>query len=154
MEASVSRSFDEIEAALNALTPNDFDNAYANADGIDQLYTLTNELMVLPEPERAIPVMFRVIENLADSDLGSPGPLVHTLERMRGRYEDELVASIKRKPTCLSIWMVNRLLNVVQTSEQRQAYLTLLGLAAKHHAASEQARQDAQSFIDYQTDAA
>src|SRR5439155_10043350 len=36
---------------------------------------------------------------LSVADLGSPGPLVHTLERMRGHYERELVESIKRRPT-------------------------------------------------------
>ena len=33
-----------------------------------------------------------------DVDLGSPGPLVHTLERLHG-YEDELMRSVRRQPS-------------------------------------------------------
>jgi hypothetical protein len=40
--------------------------------------------------------MFNVMERPPDADLGSPGPLVHTLERWRG-YEPELVNSVRRR---------------------------------------------------------
>ena len=39
-----------------------------------------------------------VMERLPDVDLGSPGPLVHTLERLHG-YENELMRSVRRQPS-------------------------------------------------------
>ena len=88
---------------------------------------------------------------LSVADLGSPGPLVHTLERMRGHYERELVESIKRRPTPRAIWMVNRILNGTRVPEQRQFYMDLLRFAAEHPSAPEVARYEAQHFIQYQS---
>jgi hypothetical protein len=56
--------------------------------------------------------MFRTMERLDGVELGTPGPLVHTLETWRGGYEKLLAESARRKPTSLSVWMVNRILNV------------------------------------------
>src|SRR5258705_11493488 len=110
------RTFDQILADFAALKPSDFDN---EAAGVHKLYGLTDELMALPQPERAIPAMFDVMERMPDIEMGTPGPLVHTLEQMDGRYEHELVESIKRKPAALTIWMVNRILNATRDLEQR-----------------------------------
>jgi len=89
-----------------------------------------------------------------DSDLGSPGPLVHTLERMRGHYESELVESVRRRPTPLAVWMVNRVLNATRAPEQRQIYLDLLRIVAEHPTASDKAQEEARRFIEHQTHAA
>lgn len=142
------RTFDQILADFAALKPSDFDN---EAAGVDMLYGLTDELMALPQPERAIPAMFGVMERMPDVEMGTPGPLVHTLEQMRGRYESELVHSIKRKPTALTIWMVNRILNGTRSPEQRQFYMDLLRSAAEHPTAPESARRQAHDFIEHQT---
>src|SRR3954468_10393913 len=128
------RTFEQVVADLAALKPEDFDFMRPDSNGPARLNTLADELMTLPQPERAVRPMFDVMERMPESDLGSPGPLVHTLEQMRGHYESELVESIKRKPTPLAIWMVNRILNATQAREQRQAYLDLLQLAAEHRA--------------------
>src|SRR5437773_2057684 len=79
----------------------------------------------------------RVMERMPDTEMGAPGPLVHALERMSGRYENELVESIKRKPTPLAIWMVNGILNGTRSREQRQYYMDLLRFAVDHPAATE-----------------
>lgn len=73
-------------------------------------------------PEAVAPVL-RFMEAHADWDLGSPGPLVHFVERFLGRgYEDELVASIERTPTPHTSWMLNRLING-ELDPQRKARL-------------------------------
>ena len=138
------RTLDQILADFAALKPSDFDN---EAEGVHKLYGLTDELMALPQPERAIPALFGVMERMPDTEMGSPGPLVHTLEQMRGHYEQELVESIKRQPTSLTVWMVNRILNVTRDSRQRQIYLDLLRVAAEHPAAPESVRDEAKDFI-------
>jgi hypothetical protein len=145
------RSYEQIVADLAALKPEDFDFMRPDSDGPERLIALTDELMTLPQPERAVRPMFDVMERMPESDLGSPGPLVHTLEKMRGRYESELVESIKRRPTPLAVWMINRILNATRSPEQRQIYLDLLRFAAKHPTAPESARREAQGFIEHQT---
>jgi hypothetical protein len=148
------RTFDQILDGFAALKPEDFDYMRTDSDGMDQLDALTDELMTLPKPERGIRAMFDLMERLPDSDLGSPGPLVHTLERMRGHYESELVESVRRRPTPLAVWMVNRVLNATRAPEQRQIYLDLLRIVAEHPTASDKAQEEARRFIEHQTHAA
>ena len=146
-------TFEQIVADLAALKPEDFDFMRPDSDGPERLNALTDELMTLPQPERAVRPMFDVMERMPESDLGSPGPLVHTLEQMRGHYESELVESIKRRPTPLAVWMVNRILNATRSPEQRQFYMDLLRFATEHPTAPESARRQAHGFIEYQTKA-
>jgi len=142
------RTFDQILAELAALKASDFDDEFA---GLEKLNGLTDELMAQPQPERAIPALFAVMERMPATEMGTPGPLVHTLERMRGRYEQELVESIKRQPAGLSIWMVNRILNGTRDSRQRQIYLDLLRIAAEHPKAPEFVKHEAEGFIQHQS---
>lgn len=142
------RTFEQVMADFAALQPSDFDN---EAAGVCKLYELTDELMALPQPERAIPALFDVMERMPDVEMGTPGPLVQTLEQMRGCYERELVESIKRQPTDLTVWMVNRILNVTRDQEQREFYMDLLRFAAEHPAAREFTRDRAHEHIKYQT---
>ena len=148
------RTFDQILAGLAALKAEDFDCHTPGFDGNERLHELTEELMTLPQPERGVPALFDVMERMPEADLGSPGPLVHTLERMRGHYERELVESIKRRPSPTAIWMVNRILNATRVPEQRKFYMDLLRFAAEHPAAPESARHEAEHFIEYQSGAA
>jgi len=147
----MSRTFDQILAELADLKASDFDNEYA---GLEKLHGLTDDLMALPQPERAIPAMFGVMERMPDVEMGTPSPLVHTLEQMRGRYESDLVESIKWQPAGLSVWMVNRILNATRDLEQRQFYMDLLRFAAEHPKAPESIRHEAKRFIQHQSRAA
>ncbi|WP_009964708.1 hypothetical protein [Verrucomicrobium spinosum] len=146
----MARTYEQILEAFDALTYEDFDCIPRNSNGIGTLYELTEELMALPQPERAIRPMFDLMERLPASDLGSPGPLVHALEKMAGRYEAELVESIRRKPTTLSVWMVNRILNVTSKPRQREFYLELLRLVIEHPEVSQTEQDQAQRFIEHQ----
>ena len=145
------RTFDQLLAELAALKASDFDDEFA---GLDKLRGLTDELMAQPQPERAIPTLFAVMERMPDTEMGTPGPLVHTLERMRGHYEHELAQSVKRQPANLSVWMVNRILNGTRDSRQRQIYLDLLRIAAEHPTAPDSVRHEAEHFIQHQSRAA
>jgi hypothetical protein len=115
------------------------------------LRDLTNALLQLPHPERAISELFAVMERLPDSDLGTPGPLVHTLERLKG-YEEELISSVRRLPTPLAVWMLNRILNTPLPRDQRAHYLQLLQHAARHPTAPSEATSSAEDFIERQNE--
>jgi hypothetical protein len=99
--------------------------------------------------ECVIPHMFSVLERFPEADLGSPGPLVHELEAIPG-YERELKNSLARKPTDLTVWMANRILNAAATQEMRSAWLNELRLALRHPLATASARESAQEFLEYQ----
>ena len=144
-------TYEEIVAGFRALQTGDFDYKNINARGWERLEELTGALMSVPDPEKAIPEMFSVMERLPDADLGSPGPLVHTMERWGGSYERELVSSVRRCPSMLSVWMVNRILNTDLPEDNRRSYMSLLNEAATHPAASETVREEARGFIEFQT---
>lgn len=143
-------TYEEIIAGFRALQASDFDFNNANARGWERLAELTDALKGVPDAEKAIPEMFSLIERLPDAELGSPGPLVHTMERWRGGHEHELVNSVRRRPLTLSVWMVNRILNTDLPDETRRSYMSLLNEAATHPAASETVREDARRFIEFQ----
>lgn len=107
----MSRSLEQIVADLGALAEDYFDYNGAAMRGPECLDGICTDVLKLPVPSAAFPELFRLMERLSGSDLGSPGPLVHTMEKHIGCYEDSLAASIHRKPTTLTVWMVNRILN-------------------------------------------
>lgn len=136
-------TYEEVISGLHALRAEDF------ADYVpEQLDQLTDALLQLPSPERAVPELFALMERLSDSDLGTPGPLVHTLERMDSA--NELIASIRRRPTAHTVWMVNRILNTDMPKELRRFYLDLLASVTRHPEANESAQDCAEDFLEFQ----
>jgi truncated hemoglobin YjbI len=115
----------------------------------EQLDQLTDAVMEMPSPERAIPELFALVKRLPHSDFGAPGPIVHTLERMD--YTEELIASIRRRPTRLAVHMVNRILNARLSPERRKFFLELLAFAATHPNADESAQDAAEHYIEFQS---
>jgi hypothetical protein len=113
---------------------------------------LTDALAATPggPPAASIPELFGVMERMPDADLGSPGPLVHTLEAWRG-YETELIRSVRRRPSLLSVWMVNRILNTDLPSDSRHSYLSLLNEAATRSDVPKAVRESAREFLELQT---
>ena len=86
---------------------------------------------------------------MPDADLGSPGPLVHTLEALKG-YEAELIRSVRRSPSRLSVWMVNRILNTDLPSYTRESYMSLLNEAVTRSDVPRAVREDARDFVSFQ----
>lgn len=148
----MARSIDEIASEFDALTARNFDLWNEDANGTEKLHQLTEELHELGLPESAANLMFRFIERLDGSDLGSPGPLVHTLEKAPG-YEEQLFESVERKPTPLNLWMINRILKVTTKIHKRRKLIALLRQAVSHSLASEETRRDAEDFLKYQDEA-
>ena len=144
-------TYEQIIAGLRTLQPSDFDDNNVEARGRERLYELTDALVATPggPPEAAIPELFGVMERMPDADLGSPGPLVHTLEALKG-YEAELIRSVRRSPSLLSVWMVNRILNTDLPSATRDSYMSLLNEAATRSDVPRAVRDDARGFVQLQ----
>lgn len=133
---------------LRALTADDFDYEDPESDGWEQLRLLCDELQERGAVMDCADEMFALMERLDGVDLGSPGPLVHALESTGAAYEPLLQASVERKPSPLSVWMVNRILNADRADHQ--SWLDLLALAADHPLASSQTHADARDFLAHQ----
>lgn len=141
----MGRSLKSVLTDLDLLSPEDFDDGQP---GLERLGELCDELAELNQPERAAPAMFAFAERMGDADLGSPGPLVHTLEQWRGLYEQSLMVSLRRQPTPCTVWMLNRLLNAPST--QRSAWLSLLRDVAVHPQATPETKAQAKDFLRFQ----
>jgi hypothetical protein len=135
-----------IISGLRRLSPLDFDSNNVNSDGRERLYELTDAVQRLPAPDAAIPEMFGVMERMPDVDLGSPGPLVHTLEAIAG-YQPHLADSVRRQPSLLSVWMVNRILNTDIPEERREFWMVLLQDSADRSDTPEAVRKDVLRLI-------
>lgn len=144
--------YEEIITGLRTLRPSDFDYNNIEARGWERLSELTDALMGMPggPPEAAISELFGVMERMPEADLGSPGPLVHTLEALKG-YEVELMRSVRRSPSLLSVWMINRILNTDVRSDLRQSYMSLLNQAATRPEVPKTVRDDARDFFELQS---
>lgn len=130
----------EIELGNIEFTDNDADMEMMN-DFIEQLEKLPNQ-------RDAIPSIFRFFENNHDKDLGSPGPLVHFLESDID-YQEELKKSIDRKPTVLTVWMANRIINGV-TEIEGKVWLDKLRSVCNNARADSPTKASAKEFIEYQ----
>ncbi len=143
------RDIHEIKVDFAALTESDFDLSNEQSDGMERLYELTDELRELNQPSDVAETILEFIERLDAYDLGSPGPLVHTLEKLPN-YEEHLYRSVERLPTPLTMWMVNRILNVTEDEAKRERWLLLLRQSLIHLLASAETKRNARHFMDFQ----
>jgi hypothetical protein len=142
------RPLDDIAADFDSLTIADFDESSTTANGWERLYELCDEMLAINDVAACAPTMFAVMERLDQSRLGTPGPLVQTLENWRGGYESFLAESLRRKPSPLTVWMVNRIPNV--NPPDAATWIGQLQSVAEHPAASDEAKRMAAHFLDYQ----
>ena len=91
------------------------------ADSMDLAYKLTDELSGLPDGLDAVDPILRLMEEHPTFDFGCPGPLADFVETFYQRgYEDRLCASIRRRPTPHTVWMLNRIINGAEGSVRSQ----------------------------------
>jgi hypothetical protein len=145
----MARPIHEIIADFASFQSSDFDLGKVDSQGADRLSDLVGELFETPNPEQAMDAMFRMMESLPESDLGTPGPLVHGLEKFKD-YETQLAESVRRTPAPLSVWMINRILNTALPRERRKFWLSLLEESLARPEISERLREDIQGFLDHQ----
>jgi hypothetical protein len=143
---------EELRTALDELTESDFDPWNRMARGKETLRELCAHLAMLPTAEAA-PMILEFIERFASPtrfdaryDLGTPGPLVRTLESLPG-YESFLVESIRRAPAPLTIWMVNRILNESRGTMRYCVFLGVLRGVLDHPSSPPEIKEEALSCL-------
>ena len=89
--------------------------------------------------------LLRLMERHPLTDFGSPGPIVHFVERFYQKgYEEELLLSLKRMPTLHTVWMLNRLIN---GTDQAEVYLELLKEISENASYDKEIREEALHFL-------
>lgn len=155
----MQRTFAAIVADLDSLTAADFDLNSIHASGMERLGRMMDELAATASAAEAAPIILGFIERVTARELppgsyefGSPGPLVHTLEQLGG-YEAHLFASLERRPAPLSVWMLNRIINVTGDPTDRARLLQMLEQVTRHPTASTFTREEARRFLEFQQEA-
>ncbi|MBQ1039791.1 hypothetical protein [Micromonospora sp. C81] len=140
--------FEGLIAELQALGPADFDLGNESSAGWGRLGEVCDRLVDHFDIQAFAPPLFAFLERLDGSDIGAPGPVVHALESAGPLHLPYLWESMRRKPTALGAWMVNRVLNTNPPDAGR--WLDLLASVDGHSKASESAVNEAQEFLRYQ----
>ena len=93
----------------------------------------------------SVQTLLRLMERHPLTDFGSPGPIVHFVERFYKKgYEEELLLSLKRMPTLHTVWMLNRLIN---GTDQAEVYLELLKEISENASYNKEIREEALHFL-------
>lgn len=89
--------------------------------------------------------LLQFIERHPLSDLGTPGSIVHFVEKFyKQGYESLLISSVKRCPTMHTVWMLNRVKNGEQ---EQQVYSEILNDIVHNEDIEEEIRRLAQDFL-------
>jgi hypothetical protein len=96
----------------------------------------------------SVSVILKFMEDHPVFDFGAPGPLAHFVETFYGQgYEAELLASIARKPTSHTVWLLNRVINGTKQTADRERLINALRQAESHPASDPQAKHQAEHFL-------
>ncbi len=131
-----------VVATLDSIESLEDNNLQALHEAIEQVYALP------PHAEQVIEALLRVLERFPEEDsYGVFWGILHTLEKMPGRYESPLVQSIQRQPSEFSLNMLYRILKDGQTEAGGINLYNLLESVATDSRWSEDIRKDAQHSI-------
>lgn len=136
-------AIDSVIAALGA-----FELSANDAENVSKLYGIFDGFRSLEGRQLAMPAMFNLLERFPETELGSPGPLVHELEAIAG-YQSSLRESLHRQPANLTVWMVNRILNSELSDTEHAAWLAELKGVLSHERAAQSTRESARDFLEY-----
>ena len=134
---------DELKAILDQmeLCIEDDEITYEFDDLIEKISDLNLGLSSI-EP------LLHFIEEHPLVDFGFPGVIVHYLERFyKQGYEEKLIASLNRKPTRHTAFMLNRLIN---GTTRKEDYLLLMNDIVHRNDVEQEIKDDVQEFLDFQ----
>ena len=99
-------TLEETIAALDGFVPAGEEYEY-----VARLDEIVDPLVDAERIKAATPAILRVFERFPHALLGSPGPLVHCVERTSMEtYMPMLLESFKRQPNRMTLWMMRRCL--------------------------------------------
>jgi hypothetical protein len=117
---------------------------------IDKIHLLTDMLRDNDNGYLACEALISLLERHPSIEFGSPGEPVHTLETYDGHYQKYLYASLERRPTYMTIWMLNRIINDTSNLDSRQQLMIKLKNCSVHNKADNWAKESALGFYKFQ----
>jgi hypothetical protein len=121
------------------------------ADFINAQYELSADLGAAGLDAGTVTTILRFMEANPELDFGTPGPLVHFVEGLpRDEYDPLLVASVSRKPTRHTLWLLNRVLNATNAGADREKLIGLLRTVA-HDSTDRFVREAARDYLKLQS---
>lgn len=95
--------------------------------------------------------VLRFMEMHPDLDFGSPGPLVHRLEKFSLEiYVPLLMESIARIPTTHTVWMLNRIINSELKGPWRDSLIEEMRRISRRADVTSGVKANALHFIEHQ----
>ena len=121
---------------------------------LEEDFYLTNELLSKIEEQgdgfEYIKHLLNIMEKNPNIDYGMPGPVVHFMEKhYRNGYEELLKESIKKTPTCQTLWMLNRIINDPMLKNKSE-YIEILVSIAQKQELPQIVRETAEEFYLFQ----
>ena len=109
----------EIEALLQEI------ESYADTDDFEyEMEARMEKLQALGAGPELIPSLLAMMERHPLTEFGSPGEMVRFMEGFFGMgYEEQLAASLARRPTLHTLWMANRVVNSSALPEETRQQL-------------------------------
>lgn len=115
---------------------------------LDRIEELTQYLRKNGNGRIACKSLVKFLERHPEVEFGNPGEPIHTLETYVGHYENHLFESLEKKPTEITIWMLNRIINS-KTGDEKSELLAKLVNCSTHSHANEAAKESAKSFYEH-----
>jgi len=139
----------DIKLKMNSIElRKDLLQAMESSDFIGKAESITENLEEEGAGLEAVVGILRFMEEHPAFDFGTPGPLAHFVERFYGRgYEPELLASITRKPTSHTLWLLNRIINGTKQPGERVRLVSKLQEAERNPVADQHAKRLATHFL-------
>jgi hypothetical protein len=110
--------------------------------------TLTEAWSAAGVGVESIDPILEFMEAHPDQDYGMPGALVHFVEEFDDKdYVGRLIKSISRKPTMLTVWMLNRVINGTREPARKEARISAMRLAATNPKADIQTLEEINHFL-------
>lgn len=112
----------ETIAALDAFVPTGDEH-----EDVARLHALTDGLTTIAQVQAATPALLRIFERHPHALLGSPGPVVHCIERTGlETFLPMLLQSFTAHPTRTTLWMLERCLRSSPAPQSRESILRSL----------------------------
>lgn len=93
----------------------------------------------------AVEPLLQLMERHPLSDFGTPGSIVHFVEKFYKKgYEQLLISSVKRRPTMHTVWMLNRIKN---GEDEQRRYIEILNDIVHNKDIEKEIRESAQDFL-------
>jgi hypothetical protein len=128
---------------------NKLHRAMNSSDFIDEARSIAETLKNEGAGIEFVRAILKFMEEHPTHDFGTPGPLAHFVETFYGHgYEAELFASINRRPTSHTIWLLNRIINGTKEPAERTKLIKMLREAEINPAADLQAKRSAAHFLE------